>query len=91
MTPEVQQQMQGAFQNAAGGFGDQMGGGFAAGLQGQIGPNSYVDAMKGQIADDANRLKQQNLGWTRRPCGGGRHVRLLWLPRSGRQHDERRR
>jgi hypothetical protein len=62
MTPEVQQQMQSAFQNAAGGFGNQMGGGFAAGLQGQIGPNSYVDAMKGQIADDANKLKQQNLG-----------------------------
>ena len=62
MTPEVQQQMTDAFQSAAGGFGDQMGGGFAAGLQGQIGPNSYVDAMKGQIADDANRLKQQNLG-----------------------------
>jgi hypothetical protein len=62
MTPEVQQQMQGAFQDAAGGFGNQMDGGFASGLQGQIGPNSYTDAMKGQIADDANRLKQQNLG-----------------------------
>lgn len=62
MTPEVQQQMQQAFQQAQGGFGSQMGGGFASGLQGQIGPNSYVDAMKGQVADDANTLKQQNLG-----------------------------
>ena len=62
LTPEVQQQMQQAYQQASGGFGNQMGGGFAAGLQGQIGPNSYVDAMKGQVADDANRLKQQNLG-----------------------------
>ena len=62
LTPEVQGQMQQAFQQAQGGFGNQMGGGFASGLQGQIGPNSYVDAMKGQIADDANTLKQQNLG-----------------------------
>jgi len=62
LTPEVQAQMQQAFQQAQGGFGNQMGGGFASGLQGQIGPNSYVDAMKGQIADDANTLKQQNLG-----------------------------
>jgi hypothetical protein len=62
LTPEVQAQMQDSFQQAQGGFGNQMGGGFASGLQGQIGPNSYVDAMKGQIADDANTLKQQNLG-----------------------------
>lgn len=62
LTPEVQQQMQGAFQQAQGGYGNQMDGGFASGLQGQIGPNSYVDAMKGQVADDANTLKQQNLG-----------------------------
>ena len=62
LTPEVQAQLTDAFGQAAGGFGDQLGGGFAAGLQGQIGPNSYVDAMKGQVADDAMRLKQQNLG-----------------------------
>jgi len=62
LSPQVQQQMQQAFQQAQGGYGNQMGGGFAGGLQGQIGPNSYVDAMKGQIADDANTLKQQNLG-----------------------------
>ena len=62
LTPEVQGQITDAFGQAAGGFGDQLGGGFAAGLQGQIGPNSYVDAMKGQVADDAMRLKQQNLG-----------------------------
>ena len=62
LTPEVQAQLTDAFGQAAGGFGDQLGGGFASGLQGQIGPNSYVDAMKGQVADDAMRLKQQNLG-----------------------------
>ena len=62
MTPGVQNAMGSALAGAAGGFGNQMGGGFASGLQGQIGPNSYVDAMKGQVADDANRLKQQNLG-----------------------------
>jgi hypothetical protein len=62
LSPEVQQQMQQSFQQAQGGYGNQMGGGFAGGLQGQVGPNSYTDAMKGQIADDANTLKQQNLG-----------------------------
>lgn len=62
LTPEVNQQVQGAYDQAAGGYGNQMGGGFASGLQGQVGPNSYVDAMKGQVADDAQLLKQQNLG-----------------------------
>ena len=62
LTPQVQDQLASSLAQAQGGFGNQMGGGFAAGLQGQIGPNSYVDAMKGQIADDANTLKQQNLG-----------------------------
>ena len=61
LTPEVQQQIQGAFNQAAGGFGNQMGGGFAAGLQGQVGPNSYVDAIKGDMMNDANKIKQQNL------------------------------
>lgn len=62
LTPEVQAQVQGAFDQATGGYGNQLGGGFAAGLQGQVGPNSYVDAMRGQVADDAQLLKQQNLG-----------------------------
>jgi len=44
------------------GYGNQMGGGFASGLADQIGPNAYTDALKSQIADDAMRLKQQNLG-----------------------------
>jgi hypothetical protein len=62
MKPQVQQQMGDALGAAGQGYGNQMGGGFAAGLQGQVGPNSYVDAMKGQVADDAQLLKQQNLG-----------------------------
>ena len=62
LTPEVQAQLTDSFRQASGGFGDQLGGGFAAGLQGQIGPNSYVDALKGDIARDAQNLKQQNLG-----------------------------
>ena len=62
MRPEVQQQLGDALGAAGQGYGNQMGGGYASGLQGQIGPNSYVDAMKGQVADDANMLKQQNLG-----------------------------
>ena len=39
-----------------------MGGGFAAGLADKIGPNPYINELKGQIADDAMLLKQQNLG-----------------------------
>ena len=62
MSPQVQQQLGDSLQAAGQGYGNQMGGGFAAGLQGQVGPNSYVDAMKGQVADDAMLLKQQNLG-----------------------------
>ena len=60
--PGVQQQLGDALAAAGDGYGNQLGGGFAAGLAGQVGPNSYVDALKGQIADDAMRLKQQNLG-----------------------------
>lgn len=62
LSPQVNNQIQGAYGQAQGGFGNQMDGGFASGLQGQVGPNSYVDAMKGQVANDAQLLKQQNLG-----------------------------
>ena len=62
LTPQVNNQIQDAYGQAQGGFGNQMDGGFASALQGQVGPNSYVDAMKGQVADDAQLLKQQNLG-----------------------------
>ena len=62
MRPEVQQQLGDALGAAGQGYGNQMGGGFASGLAGQIGPNAYTDALKGQIADDAMLLKQQNLG-----------------------------
>ena len=62
LQPQVQGQVTDAYNQAAGGYGNQIGGGFAAGLQGQIGPNSYTDAMKGQIAEDSMRLQQQSLG-----------------------------
>ena len=62
MRPEVQAQLGGALQSAGQGYGNQMGGGFASGLAGQVGPNAYTDALKGQVADDAMLLKQQNLG-----------------------------
>lgn len=62
LRPEVQQQLGDALGAAGQGYGNQMGGGFAAGLQGQVGPNAYTDVIKGQIADDAMKLKQQNLG-----------------------------
>ena len=44
------------------GYGNQMQGGFGQQLQGQVGPNAFTSALKGNIADDANLLKQQNLG-----------------------------
>ena len=62
LTPEVQAQLTDAFGQAAGGFGDQLGGGFAAGLQGQVGDNAYVDAIAGDMMSDAQKIKQQNLG-----------------------------
>ena len=62
LTPEVQQQLQGAFEQAQAATANQLAEAFAAGLQNQIGPNSYVDALKGDILSDANKLKQQNLG-----------------------------
>ena len=62
MKPMVQGSMGNALGQAQGAYGNQMGGGFAQGLAGQVGPNSYTDALKGQIADDAQKLKQQNLG-----------------------------
>jgi len=62
MTPMVQGSMGNALGQAQGAYGNQMGGGFAQGLAGQVGPNAYTDALKGQIADDAQLLKQQNLG-----------------------------
>jgi hypothetical protein len=62
LQPSVQNQVSGAAGSAAGGYGNQMGGGFSAGLAGQVGPNAYTDAMKSQIADDANLMRQQSLG-----------------------------
>jgi len=62
LQPGVSEDMANAQQQAMGGFGNQMGGGFASGLQGQVGPNSYVDALKGDMMSDAAKIKQQNLG-----------------------------
>jgi hypothetical protein len=62
LQPQVQQQMQDAYGSAADTIGNQSEGGFAAGLQGMVGPNAYTGALKQNIADDAQLLKQQNLG-----------------------------
>jgi hypothetical protein len=62
LQPDVQQQVQDAYGNAASGMGNQADGGFAAALQGQVGPNAFTGALKQNIADDANLLKQQSLG-----------------------------
>ena len=62
LQPQVQQQVQDAFGSAASGLGNQSQGGFSAALQGMVGPNSYTGALKQNIADDANLLKQQSLG-----------------------------
>ena len=62
MRPEVQAQLGDALAAAGQGYGNQMGGGFASGLAGKVGPNTYTDAMKAQIANDANQLRQQSLG-----------------------------
>lgn len=62
LQPSVSNDMANFLGQASGGYGNQMGGGFAAGLQGQVGPNSYTGAMKDMIAGDAQRMKQQNLG-----------------------------
>lgn len=62
LQPGVSQDMANFLGQASGGFGNQMGGGFASGLQGQVGPNSYVNALAGDMMSDAAKIKQQNLG-----------------------------
>ena len=62
LKPGVQNAMGSALAAGGAGYGNQMGGGFASGLQGQVGPNSYVDALKGDMLSDAQLIKQQNLG-----------------------------
>ena len=62
LQPQVQDQVSGAFDQGMAGYGNQMGGGFAQGLQGQVGENAYVDALAGDLMSDAAKIKQQNLG-----------------------------
>ena len=62
MRPDVQNQLTGALAAAGQGYGNQMGGGFASGLQGQVGENAYVDALAGDMLSDAQQIKMQNLG-----------------------------
>jgi hypothetical protein len=62
LQPQVQDQLGGALQQAQGGYGDQLGGGFAAGLQGQVGPNAYVNPLANDMMSDAAKIKAQNLG-----------------------------
>lgn len=62
MKPGVQNSMAQTLGQGQASNANQMGGGFASGLAGQIGPNAYADAMKSQIAGDANKLRQQSLG-----------------------------
>jgi hypothetical protein len=62
LTPQVQDQLGGALQQAQGVYGDQLGGGFAAGLQGQVGPNAYVNPLANDMMSDAAKIKAQNLG-----------------------------
>jgi hypothetical protein len=61
MQPMVQDQVSGSFNQGQQGFGNQMQGGFAQGLQGQVGPNSYVNALAGDMMSDAQKIKAQNL------------------------------
>ena len=62
MQPMVQDQVSGAFNQAQDGYGNQLGGGFASGLQGQVGPNALVDPVANDLMSDAAKIKQQNLG-----------------------------
>lgn len=62
LKPGVQNAMGNALAAGGAGYGNQMGGGFSSGLQGKVGANSYVDALKGDMLSDAQKIKQQNLG-----------------------------
>lgn len=62
LQPQVQDQVSNAFDQGNAGYGNQLQGGFAQGLQGQVGPNSYVNALAGDMMSDAAKIKQQNLG-----------------------------
>ena len=60
--PDMTAQVQDAFSRGMGDFGNALGGGFAAGMMDQVGPNTYTDALKGDIINDAGKLKEQTLG-----------------------------
>lgn len=62
MQPMVQDQVNQTYNQGSAGYGNQVQGGFASGLQGQVGPNSYVNALAGDMMSDAAKIKQQNLG-----------------------------
>lgn len=62
MQPMVQDQVGQTYNQGAAGYGNQVQGGFASGLQGQVGENSYVNALAGDMMSDANKIKMQNLG-----------------------------
>ena len=62
LTPEMTAQVQDAFAQGMGGFGNALQGGFAAQMRDNVGPNTYTDALKGDIVTDAGKLKQQTLG-----------------------------
>jgi hypothetical protein len=62
MKGQVQGQVGDAFGTGNQAFNSLAGGGAQGQMLDSYGDNPYVDAMKGQVASDANLLKQQNLG-----------------------------
>jgi len=64
MMPQVAGQVQGAYGAGSGAYNNLAGGGQQAQLLNGMGANPYVDAMKDQVASDADRLKQQTLAST---------------------------
>jgi hypothetical protein len=62
MQGQVQGQVGDAFGTGNQAFNNLAGGGAQGQMLDSYGNNPYVDAMKGQVAQDANLLKQQNLG-----------------------------
>jgi hypothetical protein len=62
MTPQVSGQVQGAYGTGSDAFNNLAGGGQQMQLLNSMGQNPYIDAMKDQVASDADRMKQQTLG-----------------------------
>ena len=96
LTPDMTAQVQDAFSQGMGGFGNALGGGFAAGMMDQVGPNTYTDALKGDIiatpaSSRSRRWAPLTHGLQRLACQAARAIVIRWPTASTRSMRTHRR